>query len=180
MDPGIQFQVWFFRKINLVLGSFENQTQFQSSSYQPNWAQFYYFFFQEHFKNLNTDFGSTPNRTMNAGTGILFQVWFFKKMKLQFWKQTQLAITPFLLTKVPKLEPMALTQQSRDSPNIGINQYSEIINFLFIIIHLHSDFFNFKNQEGSQFYFNFSGRRPEGSKHNLKFQSATWSQASSQ
>ncbi len=180
MDPGIQFQVWFFRKINLVLGSFENQTQFQSSSYQPNWAQFYYFFFQEHCKNLNTDFGSTPNRTMNAGTGILFKVWFFKKMKLQFWKQAQLAITPFLLTKVPKLEPMALTQQSRDSPNIGINRYSEIINFFFIIIHLHSDFFNFKNQECSQFYFNFSGGRPEGLKHNLKSQSATWPQASSQ
>ncbi len=140
MDPGIQLQVRFFRKINLLLGSFENQTQFQSSSYKQHWAQFYYIFLQEHFKNLNTDFRSTPNRTMNAGTGTLFKVWFFKKFKLQFWKQTQLAITGFLLTKFPKLEPMALTHQSRYSPNIGINQYCEIINFSFIIIHLHSVF----------------------------------------
>jgi hypothetical protein len=90
---------------------------------------------------------------MNAGTGTLFKVWFFKKFKLQFWKQTQLAITGFLLTKFPKLEPMALTHQSRYSPNIGINQYCEIINFLFIIIHLHSVFLILRIRKVLNFIF---------------------------
>jgi hypothetical protein len=92
---------------------------------------------------------------MNAGTGTLFKVWFFKKFKLQFWKQTQLAITGFLLTKFPKLEPMALTHQSRYSPNIGINQYWEIVNLFFIIIYSHSVFLILRISKVLNFYFIF-------------------------